>query len=170
MPTQQALDTIAEASVLTEIATATDGKRGLPAELSFAQCAIESHWLDVSPGNNCFGIKPNARESGEQYCLTHEWISGQSVEMRLKFATYNSIADCFKDHAYLITSKPVYQTAWNQWRESDGGAEALQALLSGIAKYYASAKDYVPALNSILRMLSVQQAIAKARAQKRSRN
>ncbi len=65
-----ALRRIAQAAVAAERETAC------PAEISAAQCIVESAWLQVAPGNNCFGIKSRTNAAC-QYCLTKEYVNGE---------------------------------------------------------------------------------------------
>ena len=102
-----ALDTSAAAAVAAERAT------GCPAELSTAQCIIESSWLTVCPGNNCFGIK--ATDTNCTYCLTKEYLNGEWSSPTLAFEAYPALSDCFAAHARLLQGG-VYWAAWNVYQ------------------------------------------------------
>ena len=41
---------------IAEAAVAAERETGCPAEISTAQCIVESAWLQVAPGNNAFGL------------------------------------------------------------------------------------------------------------------
>jgi hypothetical protein len=99
----EALGRIAEAAVAAERET------GCPAEVSAAQCIVESAWLQVAPGNNCFGIK--ATDDGCQYCLTKEYLNGEWTSQKLAFATYPTLATGFAAHAKMLQCG-VYALAW----------------------------------------------------------
>jgi hypothetical protein len=60
---------IAAAAVQAEQST------GCPAEITTAQCILESGYLQHAPGNNCFGIKAYAGCFGTQLIDTHEWFT-----------------------------------------------------------------------------------------------
>ena len=50
-------DQLAALRRIAEAAVAAERETGCPAEISAAQCIVESAWLQVAPGNNCFGVK-----------------------------------------------------------------------------------------------------------------
>jgi flagellum-specific peptidoglycan hydrolase FlgJ len=144
---------IAEASVASERAT------GCPAELSAAQCIFESGWLAKCPGNNCFGIKVDARGSGVQYVLTSEFINGEWEHMPLAFETYNSLADCFSDHARLI-EQGVYAAAWAAYQQT----RDLDAYIAGVAAHYATDPTYRVKITAEAHSIAVEAAVRNARA------
>ncbi len=91
----EALPIIAPAAVRSERAT------GFPAIVTIAKCGLESGWLDRAPGNNCFGIKAAERHGDRvQRFLTTEVIDGKAEKQYLEFAAFDSLEDCFKDHAH----------------------------------------------------------------------
>jgi len=145
-------DQIAPAAVAAERAT------GCPAELSVAQCIIESSWLNNSPGNNCFGIK--ATDSHATYQLTKEYLNGEWKTMRLAFEVYDSLADCFIAHAKLLEGGP-YRNAWQRF-QSD---RDLDAYIRGIAGVYATDPAYANKILTLAHGPHVTEAIAKARLQ-----
>jgi flagellum-specific peptidoglycan hydrolase FlgJ len=49
-------DQLAVPRCLAEAAVAAERETGCPAEISAARGVVESDWLKVAPGNNCFGI------------------------------------------------------------------------------------------------------------------
>ena len=149
-----ALKSIAEASVESEKLTQ------LPAELSVAQCIFESAWLTRCPGNNCFGIKADQHGSGIQYVMTEEYINGMWKKMSLAFEKYDSLADCFDDHARLIIEEPVYKSAWTQYQQDHN----LDAFIKGVAVHYATAPTYYTAIDQMAHTSYVTQAIATARS------
>lgn len=149
---QAALLKISQASVETERSV------GCPAEMSAAQAIFESDWLDVCPGNNCFGIKADAHGSGVQYCLTHEYLNGEWEEMPQAFETYSSLADCFTDHARLIQSG-VYAPAWDRYQKDHD----LHAYIVGVAIHYATNPSYAAMISTTTLSVTVQQAIQAAR-------
>lgn len=148
---QSALNQVAEASVAAERET------GVPAELSTAQCLIESAWLTRCPGNNCFGIK--ATDSSETYQVTEEYLNGKWETMKLAFEAYPTLADCFVAHAKLLQGGR-YSPAWRQFEED----QDLDALISGIGPIYATAPGYAGAVTALAHGPHVRAAIAAARA------
>lgn len=152
---QDAVAKIAEAAVASQIAT------GVPASFTAAQCIFESGYLARCPGNNCFGIKADARGSGAQYVLTHEFLNGQWKEMPLAFEAYASLADCFADHARLIQSG-VYAPAWLAYSASQQTSEELDEYIAGVAKHYATDPNYCAEITAEAHSATVQTAVLKA--------
>lgn len=154
-PQQQlAVKTIAAAAILCEKTT------GCPAELSTAQCIFESAYLTRAPGNNCFGIKVDQHGSGTQYILTHEYINGQWVNEPLAFEQYDTLADCFNDHARLIQTG-VYSQAWINYSANHN----LDMYVAGVATHYATDPNYYKLIDAEVHSSTVQQALAIARAE-----
>ncbi len=162
--------TIAAASVACERST------GCPAELSAAQCALESGWLKHAPGNNCFGIKMARRHARTQLLATSEvlrrdqmepgdvileHLAGGRVRVRGKraFAAYDSLADCMIDHARLITTAACYGRAWQQYQADRN----LEALIRNIAGTYATDPQYASKLLAMIHKPELQAAIVAAR-------
>ncbi len=146
----KALGRIAEAAVAAERET------GCPAEISAAQCVLESSWLRVAPGNNCFGIKSSSSDC--QYCLTTEYINGEWERKKLGFAVYPSLAACFAEHARLL-QRGVYAQAWKQYQASHD----LDAYIRGIAKRYATDPAYASKIIQLAHGQHVSAAIVEAR-------
>ena len=145
-----ALGRIAEAAAGAERAT------GCPAEISAAQCIVESAWLHVAPGNNCFGIK--ATDDHCQYCLTKEYLNGEWTSQKLAFATYPTLTACFAAHARLLQSG-VYAPAWRKYQ----GDHDLDTYIRGIAEHYATDPGYAPKILQLAHGPHVSVAILKAR-------
>lgn len=151
-PTQLlALDRITQAAVQCENQT------GCPAELSAAQCILESAWLTVCPGCNCFGIK--ATDSHVTYQQTKEFFNGQWVTIRAAFEAYDSLADCFIAHAKLIQSGR-YAPFWQMYTQDHD----LDKLIQGIAGIYATDPHYAAEVLQLAHGANVAAAIRKARA------
>ncbi len=143
----------APAAVSSERAT------GVPAELSLSQAIFESGWGERAPGNNCFGIKCDAHGSGTQYILTHEYLNGQWKETPLAFEKYNTLADCFSDHARLI-QQGVYATAWTQYQKD----RDLDAFINGVAAHYATDPNYYDLIDKEAHSGTVKNSLVEARA------
>jgi peptidoglycan hydrolase FlgJ len=151
-----ALKLMAKAAVDAEQTT------GLPAELSIAQCIVESAWLKRAPGNNCFGIKDTERHPGCQYCLTKEFLDGTWQTVKLPFEKYQNLSACFSDHGNLLTGgygPNCYSGAWAQYKE-DGN---LDALILGVAKHYATDPDYAKIITILAHGPNIERAIVAAR-------
>jgi flagellum-specific peptidoglycan hydrolase FlgJ len=153
------LESIARAAVFSEVRTSC------PAEVSAAQCILESGWLEVAPGNNCFGIKNTDRFPGSQYVLTKEYLNGEWIRTPLEFETYPRLEDCFEDHARLITggfnpARPnVYAPAFRAYLLS----RDLEAFVRGIARHYATDPGYPDKLIAIYNQVAVRDALERAR-------
>lgn len=132
MTTEQftALRRIAEAAVAAERET------GCPAEISTAQCIVESAWLKVAPGNNCFGLKAKA-DGHCQYCLTKEYVNGEWKRQKLAFAVYPDLGTCFAAHGRLLQSGP-YAPAWRRYQADHD----LDTYIRCIAEHYATDPGY----------------------------
>jgi flagellum-specific peptidoglycan hydrolase FlgJ len=105
MLTQPQEDFLALAS---KSAVQSEMQTGFPAAITVAQAIYESGWGKAMPGNNALGIKSDSKGSGVQYVLTEEYLNGQWIKEPLAFETYASVADCFVDHARLITTGAPY--------------------------------------------------------------
>jgi flagellum-specific peptidoglycan hydrolase FlgJ len=146
---------IARAAVKSEKST------GLPAELTAAQCILESGWLEHAPGNNCFGIKDTDRFPGVQYKMTEEWRNGKLEDSREAFEVYPDLSDCFTDHANLLTGNPAYSVAWEVYLR---GGSVLD-LIQGISTRYATDKKYPSKIARLARQCNVREALEAARAE-----
>jgi flagellum-specific peptidoglycan hydrolase FlgJ len=156
MTRAEAIPLIAAAAVASEKAT------GLPAEFSAAQCALESGWLTSMPYGscNCFGIKDTDRYPGAVYAFTKEWVDGKEQTLNLAFEKYPSLADCFTDHANLLTrGATCYRPHWDMFlRDGD-----LSDLVAGISAHYATGKGYAALIRKLMKDSNLFLAVAKAR-------
>ena len=148
-----ALRRIAEAAIAAERAT------GCPAEISTAQCILESAWLAVAPGNNCFGVKSRP-EADCQYCLTQEYINGEWKHLSLAFAVYPDLAACFTAHARLL-QRGVYAPAWQRYQADHD----LDAYIRGLAEHYATDPAYAAKIITLAHGPHVTVEILRARGQ-----
>lgn len=175
MGKQQALPIIAKAAVDVE------RKTGFPAEVLFAQCALESGWLAHAPGNNPFGIKYKPeRHPDKQLLRTKEWFTpselaqwlasmpGRSVVEETDkvdekgrrlyvvmdwFAKFPSIADACSDYVRFLT-RGRYAKAWEQFNAN----RDWKQLVRGIANAgYATAPNYA---SSVIAMVDGAAATA----------
>lgn len=187
MPDLQICKTIAEAAVATERAA------GCPAEVLFAQCALESGWLQHAPGNNCFGIKAakDAAPEAKQLLATIEWLTPAECSLWLADVPgREAVADGNRDTS-LTTTKggrvrwkvkdwfAVYPTLadcfarraslFSQGRYAVAfnafkDDKNLQKLIRGLSLIYATDGSYADKLLAIITEAPVQAALSAARA------
>ena len=144
-----ALHFAAESAHVCEVAT------GLPAALTVAQWALESHWGDAQPQNNCFGIKGYPGAAGAQDLETWEEVDGKPVSTCQTFATFPTLAQCFIKHAQIITNGESYRKAWLDYKAADD----IPALIRAIAPIYATDPEYADKIFAILAMPEVHTAL-----------
>ncbi len=163
---------------------------GVPPEMTVAQWALESAWGEKSPGNNCFGIKDYPGSLGRQLLWTIEWFTPDELAGFLKnfpgrtaqeyplvgadprgdgrkryrcqdwFATFPTIADCFKKRAMLFLSSR-YRPILQQYQQ-DGD---LVKFIRDTAKIYATADSdtYTNVVKAIISTPEIQSALADMR-------
>ena len=147
-----ALNQIAAAAV------ACDNETGVPAEISAAQCILESAWLTrMAAPCNCFGIK--ATDSNQAYCITHEYLDGSWQTCKVAFEAYPDLAACFAAHARLILACKPYRAAWEQYLTDHD----LDGLIRGIAPVYATDPNYTQELLTLAHGPHVTAALEAAR-------
>jgi len=186
MTREEAMQQIAAAAVGVE------WRMGWPAEVLFAQCALESGWLRSAPGNNAFGIKfVPGRHQQKQLLQTREWFTPDELRAWLErmpgravvreeqtidrhgrrryvvmdwFAAYPSLADACADYVRLLT-RGRYEQAWRRYQETRDWRQLVRDIA---AAGYATEPDYD---RKVLAMLDERaaQALAAARAQRETR-
>ncbi len=155
------LSTAATAAVAAEKTT------GLPAELTLAQAIYESGWGARMPGNNCFGIKPDHHGAGTQYFVSREFLDGTWQTMPEAFEKYDTLAQCFDDHARLITQGLPYAAAWATYCAGPAGAPRdVDAFILAMGAIYATAPGYGASILAEARSATVSTALAEARSVK----
>ncbi|MDN3671689.1 glucosaminidase domain-containing protein [Flavobacterium branchiarum] len=155
-------------------AKASQNKTGIPALANLAQAAVESAWGEVCPGNMLFGVKDTDGINGnEQLLVTTEYSKSANTKFpniisvtpvvrngqkwfkyKIKdyFRKYNTLEDCFTDHAQFFIKNKRYAKALlvkhNTYLFIDEIAKAGYAtdpnyakLLRGIAK---DLEKYIP--------------------------
>lgn len=133
----------------------------VPAEGILAQAALETGWgrhvmqqPDGRSSNNLFGIKADARWSGEQVSKpTLEFRDGVMQQERAAFRAYGSLAEGFDDYARFLQQQPRYREAL-QADSAEGFAAALQQ--AG----YATDPDYARKINAIMNRSDFRQQVA----------
>jgi len=141
-------------------AVESETKTKLPAAFCLSQAIFESGWGARCPGNNCFGIKPDHHGAGVQYFVSHEFLSGKWQEMEMAFEKYNSLADCFIDHARLVTEGAPYKQAWSLFLQDHD----VDGLVRRVCPVYGTDPKYTEKIEGEMKSLSVTQAIASARS------
>lgn len=157
MPQQRliALAKIADAAVRAE------AQSGVPAELTAAQCCLESGYLKHAPGNNAFGMKyVKARHTKFRELMTTEVEKGVPVRKTQMFAVYDSLEEGFLDHDRLISTGKPYAEAWARYRQDRNFVPFVRA----IAKRYATDPAYADKLFNIIAKPEFSCALTAARA------
>ncbi len=142
---------------IAQAAVAAERETGCPAEISAAQCIVESAWLKVAPGNNAFGIKARSADDC-QYCLTKEYVNGEWKSQKLAFAVYPDLAACFAAHGRLLQFGP-YASAWHRYQADHD----LDTYIRGIAEHYATDPGYAAKILTIAHGPHVYAAVVDAR-------
>lgn len=88
----------------------------VPASVTVAQAILESGWgcSELSEqANNYFGIKASHLGDPETYIQmpTAEYVNGVRVMQMADFEKYPTAADCFADHAALLSRAARYAPA-----------------------------------------------------------
>lgn len=163
---QVVVDRISKSAVEAELAT------GCPAEITAAQCILESGYLAHAPGNNCFGVKQYTGCHGTQLLDTSEWFTAEEAARFLArgggraailvqpvrtnangrnhyacrdlFATFATLAECFVYHGKLI-QRGVYAAAWEQYQKDHD----LSTYIAGVAKHYATDPQYAATVSKV---------------------
>lgn len=89
---------------------------GVPASITLAQAILESGWgcsALSSTAHNFFGIKATHMGDPETYVAmpTAEYVNGKRVTIEADFEKYPTAADCFADHAALLSQAERYKPA-----------------------------------------------------------
>jgi flagellum-specific peptidoglycan hydrolase FlgJ len=163
------------------IAATLEKQTGCPAQLLIAQWAIESQWGEKPVGHaGFFGIKRAARHTLFCTVTTHEVYTPAQlgtwnlhhpdqparatetlpdgrvrVELDDEFADYYSLEASCADYAWLITHGEPYQQAWRQYQQDKN----LDALISAVARTYATAPQYAEMTAEIAAQSNVVSAL-----------
>lgn len=140
----------------------SESQTGVPAELTAAQCCLESGYLKHAPGNNAFGMKFVAsRHKQFRELMTTEVEKGVKVRKSQKFAVFDSLEDAFLDHNRLITNpKKAYAEAWARYQQDRN----LVPLVKGVAAKYATDPEYANKILAIIAKPEFGCALQAARA------
>jgi flagellar protein FlgJ len=119
---------------------------GVAPEALMAQAALETGWgrsvihhEDGRSSHNLFGIKADARWSGEQVGVSSlEYIDGAMVRQRSAFRAYDSYAASFNDYVDFLKSNPRYGEALKRAHDPVAFSGALQRAGYATDPAYAS--------------------------------
>jgi len=113
-------------SEVAKAAQAAQAKYGIPAEVTIAQWKLESSSGAHMPtgSNNPFGIKATAGQPFVE-AETNEFINGQMVRVKQKFAKFDSLEDAFAAHAKLLATGSAYTEARKHLDNPAAFADAL---------------------------------------------
>lgn len=108
---------------------------GLAPEVLLAQSALETGWGrhviprgDGSSSHNLFGIKADARWSGDRVQVnTLEYVDGVAEQQRAAFRAYDSPAESFTDYVDFLQRNPRYRGALAQASDAEGYLRGLQS-------------------------------------------
>ena len=124
---------------------------GIPAEVTYAQWALESaHGTRMPKGsNNPFGIKAHGNQP---YVLapTHEMADGRLVRRTGRFRKFPSIAAAFAYRAKMLATSKLYAKA----RTHEDDPEAFADALTGV---WATDQNYGTKLKGIMHSRRVQE-------------
>ena len=143
---------------LYESAKEVEKTNGIPAIFQVAQAVLESGW-NVQPildykttrnSYNIFGIKWHYGDYVEGY--TRELINGKWFNLILRFQAYKNYADCFRDHALLLT-KDIrgeegysYKDALEEYKNNGD----IKKYVQKVSKIYATDSKYAEKILSII--------------------
>lgn len=182
-PEQRAanLTRIAAAAVATERATQ------VPAEVSCAQCILESGWLERAPGNNPFGIKARAGQPSVSFLTTERFTPAELARVRASgrridsvgplvegkhlvkmvdaFAAYPDLSGAFAAHADLFVNGVNFRDRFARYLVHRSVDQFVRDIAGKDGKpAYATGKDYDVQVLTIARQANVQAALKAARA------
>jgi flagellum-specific peptidoglycan hydrolase FlgJ len=122
-------------------------KYNLPASVLVAQAILETGWFKRYKKNNIFGIKASQKDIAQgRYFTTPtiEYINGQKITAKLKFAKFSSIDEAVKRYNEII--KRNFPEAD---KNRNNSMLFLQGLFSGKLKY-ATDPRYIDKIKQIL--------------------
>lgn len=155
---QQFFDKYANYAMETQIL------KGVPADVTLAQAALESGWGGSSltvKANNFFGIKDFANDDwkGEYFNIaTGEYGANGYYTINSNFRKYNSALDSFIDHANFLIKNKNYKSLFSlDVNDYKGWANGLKA--AG----YATAPNYGTTLISLIEKYDLHKYVEQAK-------
>jgi flagellum-specific peptidoglycan hydrolase FlgJ len=178
------------AANLTKIAVAavaTERITQVPAELSCAQCILESGWLEKAPGNNPFGIKARAGEPSVSFLTTERLTPAQLAKVRASgrriesvaplaegkhvvkmvdaFAAFTDLTAAFAAYANLLVNGTHFKDRFARFLVHRNLAQLLSDMTGKDGRPpYATAKDYDAFVLALVGQANVQAALKAARS------
>ena len=124
---------------------------GVDPRVLLAQSALETGWgrkmiamPDGSNSHNLFGIKADARWSGNQATVnTVEYRDGVAALEKASFRSYGSYEESFRDYVKFLQENPRYQQALEQSHDAKSFAQGLQNAGYATDPVYAKKIDRV---------------------------
>lgn len=142
----------------------TQNLKGVPADITLAQAALESGWGGSSltvKANNFFGIKdfPNDDWHYENYAIsTAEYGNSGYYNIVAKFRKYKSPLDSFIDHANFLIKNSNYKKLFlldvNDYKGWSNGLKAAG---------YATAPNYGTTLISLIEKYDLHKYVEQAK-------
>lgn len=137
---------------------------GVDPRVLLAQSALETGWgksipahADGGDSHNLFGVKADARWSGEQVGVsTLEYRDGVVRQEKASFRSYQSYADSFSDYVDFLQTNPRYTEALRHAANPEAFARQLQR--AG----YATDPDYADKITSVMHSPAMEEAVQKA--------
>lgn len=130
--------TVPDANVVAA-AREAQTKFRVPASISIAQYALESGWGQHLPpkSNNFFGMKCRAgRNDPSVIVQTKEFDRhGHACFVEAAFRKFDTMTDCFTEHARLLATAPVYAAAFAKLPNVD-------TFVAAMAPHYATDPHY----------------------------
>lgn len=145
--------------IAEEVAT----RIGVDPRVLLAQSALETGWgrrmiamPDGSTSHNLFGIKADARWSGDRATVnTVEFRDGVAVQEKASFRSYNSYEESFRDYVQFLLDNPRYQEALSNSGNSEAFAQRLQD--AG----YATDPIYAKKITRVMNSRTMQTALSE---------
>lgn len=168
VPAEETLTRRLEAAIVA--AQESELRTGLWTSLTVAQWALESAYGTHAPGNNPFGIKfRKNRHKQKQLLWTHEVVPAGGlaqwkknhpelivekslpggmvfVKIQAAFAKFDSLAEAFADHAWLLQNGAGYKPAWEAHKADREPFE----FIGEMAEAYATDPNYAQKVNAVI--------------------
>ena len=135
--------TKAQASFIAALAPAArlaQQQTGIPACITIAQAIVESGWGKTRLATedfNYFGIKAIPGQSYREFA-TAEYLHGKQELLDARYARYQSAAESFRAHAYLLAHNDRYAPAMKRTSSPTSFALALQSCGYSPSPVYAT--------------------------------
>ena len=121
----------------------------VPVAITLAQFALESRFgLSALNDHNYFGhtfaaVKRYMTDPAALAAYDRNYENGKWIRVRVRFARYNSVADCFMTHGKYLSGSSIYKKAFK--------AKTVEGFARELGKRYAVDPDYAIKLITIIR-------------------